>query len=154
MSEGAVRSVAGNLTGAGCRLGTRMTLARTKILKGAFVMADQSHPQTQTSTSPTTGVFALLKAKPGVTRERVMAIMPAEIRATVQLYLEGKIREWYSREDGRGGVFFLNTGDVAEAKSIMESLPLAKEDMLDHEYIPVGPLMPLRLLMANQSAKQ
>ena len=117
-------------------------------------MADHSHPQTQTSASPTTGVFALLKAKPGVTRERVMAIMPAEIRATVQLYLEGKIREWYSREDGRGGVFFLNTGDVAEAKSIMESLPLAKEDMLDHEYIPVGPLMPLRLLMANQSAKQ
>jgi hypothetical protein len=131
-----------------------MPLARTKILKGAFVMADQSQNQPQTSTSPTTGVFALLKAKPGVTRERVMAIMPAEIRATVQLYLDGKIREWYSREDGRGGVFFLNTRDVAEAKSIMESLPLAKEDMLDHEYIPVGPLMPLRLLMANQSARQ
>jgi hypothetical protein len=131
-----------------------MTLARTKILKGAFVMADQSHPQNQPPTPPTTGVFALLKAKPGVTRERVMAIMPAEVRATVQLYLEGKIREWYSREDGRGGVFFLNARDVAEAKSIMESLPLAKEDMLDHEYIPVGPLMPLRLLMANQSAKQ
>jgi hypothetical protein len=43
--------------------------------------------------------------------------------------------------------------DVAEAKSIMEALPLAKEDMLDHEYIPVGPLMPLRLLMGNQSAQ-
>jgi hypothetical protein len=54
----------------------------------------------------------------------------------------------------RGGVFLLNTGDVEEAKSIMESLPLAKEDMLDHEYIPVGPLMPLRLLMGSQSAKQ
>ena len=129
-------------------------------------MNDPSHAQTQTSNStipagdslvnrsPTTGVFALLKAKPGVTRERVMAIMPAEIRATVQLYLDGKIREWYSREDGRGGVFLLNTGDVEEAKSIMESLPLAKEDMLDHEYIPVGPLMPLRLLMGSQSAKQ
>jgi hypothetical protein len=83
-----------------------------------------------------------------------MAVMPAEIRATVQLYLDGKIREWYSREDGRGGVFLLNTGDVEEAKSIMESLPLAKEDVLDHEYIPVGPLMPLRLLMGSQSAKQ
>jgi hypothetical protein len=123
------------------------------ILKGAFVMSDQSHAQTQTSAPTTTGVFALLNAKPGVTRERVMAIMPAEIRATVQLYLDGKIREWYSREDGRGGVFLLNTRDVAEAKSIMETLPLAKEDMLDHEYIPVGPLMPLRLLMGNQSAK-
>jgi len=115
-------------------------------------MAEQSHAQTQTSVP--TGVFALLKAKPGVTRERVMAIMPAEIRATVQLYLDGRIREWYSREDGRGGVFLLNAGDVAEAKSIMESLPLAKEDMLDHEYIRVGPLLPLRLLMGNQPDKQ
>jgi hypothetical protein len=123
------------------------------ILKGAFVMTDQSHVQTRTSTPTTTGVFALLKARPGVTRERVMAIMPAEIRATVQLYLDGKIREWFSREDGRGGVFLLNTGNVAEAESIMESLPLAKENMLDHEYIPVGPLMPLRLLMGNQSTK-
>jgi hypothetical protein len=117
-------------------------------------MTNQSHTQTQPSTSTTTGVFALLKARPGVTREQVMAIMPAEIRATVQLYLDGKIREWYSREDGKGGVFLLNTGDVAEAESIMESLPLAKENMLDHEYIPVGPLMPLRLLMGNQPGKQ
>ena len=117
-------------------------------------MTDQSQAQTQTSTSTTTGVFALLKAKPSLTRELVMAIMPAEIRATVQLYLDGKIREWYSREDGRGGVFLLSTRDVAEAKSIMESLPLAKEGLLDHEYIPVAPLMPLRVLMGNQAAKQ
>src|SRR5919201_6390997 len=117
-------------------------------------MTDASHAATQPSTSPTTGVFALLKAKPGTTRERVMAIMPAEIRATVQLYLEGKIREWYAREDGKGAVFLLNTRDVAEARSIMESLPLAKEHMMDHEYIPVGPLMPLRLLMASQSPTQ
>ena len=117
-------------------------------------MTGQSHAETQTCSLSTTGVFALLKAKPGVTRERVMAIMPAEIRATVQLYLDGKIREWHSREDGMGGVFLLNTGDVAEAESIMEALPLAKEHMLDHEYIPVGPLMPLRLLMGNQPAKQ
>jgi hypothetical protein len=113
-----------------------------------------THAQTQTTTSTTIGVFALLKAKPGVTREQVMAIMPAEIRATVQLYLDGKIREWYAREDGRGGIFLLNADDVAEAESIMESLPLAKENLLDHEYIPVGPLMPLRLLMGSQSGKQ
>ena len=63
----------------------------------------------QTSTSTTTGVFAILTAKPGVKREEVMTIMPAEIRATVQLYLAGKIREWYAREDGKGSVFLLNT---------------------------------------------
>ena len=117
-------------------------------------MTDQSRPQPQPPTSTTTGIFALLTAKPGVTREQVMAIMPAEIRATVQLYLEGKIREWYAREDGRGAVFLLNARDVVEASSIMESLPLAKEDILDHEYIPVGPLTPLRLLLGSQPAKQ
>ena len=117
-------------------------------------MNDTTAQTSTASTSTTTGIFALLKARPGVTRERVMAVMPAEIRATVQLYLDGKIREWYSREDGRGGIFLLNTSDVAEAQSIMESLPLAKENLLDHEYIPVGPLMPLRLLMGSQSAKQ
>jgi len=98
----------------------------------------------------TTGVFALLKARPGVTREQIMTLMPAEIRATVQLYLDGKIREWHTREDGKGAVFLLNTADVAEAQAIMESLPLGREHLLDHEYIAVGPLMPLRLLLAGK----
>lgn len=115
-------------------------------------MTDQSHAQAQTSTATATGVFALLKAKPGVTREQVMAIMPAEIRATVQLYLEGKIREWYAREDGTGAFFLLSTTDVRDAKSIMEALPLAQANLLDHEYVAVGPLTPLRLLMGSQSA--
>ena len=117
-------------------------------------MTDPSHAQPQSPTSTTTGVFALLKPKSGVTREQVMAIMPAEIRATVELYLNGKIREWYAREDGKGAVFLLNTASLAEAESLMDSLPLAKEGLLDHEYIPVGPLMPLRLLLGSAPAKQ
>jgi hypothetical protein len=32
--------------------------------------------------------------------------------------------------------------------------PVAKENLLDHAYIPVVPLRPLRLLMASQSARQ
>lgn len=117
-------------------------------------MTDQSQAQTQSCATTTTGAFALLKARPGVKRDQIMAIMPAEIRATVQLYLAGKIREWYSREDGRGGVFLLNAKDVAEAQSIMEALPLAKANLLDHEYIPVSPLMPLGLLMGSQSVRE
>lgn len=117
-------------------------------------MTDPVSAHSQPSNATTTGVFALLKAKAGITREQVMALMPTEIRATVQLYLAGKIREWYTREDGRGAVFLLNTTDVAEARAIMESLPLARGNMLDHEYIPVGPLMPLRLLLGNPLVKQ
>ncbi len=93
--------------------------------------------------------MVILTVKAGVTREQVMAVMPAEIRQTLQLYLNGRIREWYSRSDGRGVVFLLNTNDVAEAQAIMEGLPLAKQDLMDHAYIAVGPLLPLRLLMAN-----
>jgi hypothetical protein len=117
-------------------------------------MTEQSHAQTQASASTITGVFALLTAKPGVTREQVMAFMPAEIRATVQLYLEGKIREWYARADGKGAVFLLNAKDEAEAESILESLPLAKEHLLDHSYMPVGPMKPLGLLLGAKSAPQ
>ena len=110
---------------------------------------NSSVAQAQTSSPTTTGVLVILTAKAGVKREQIMAVMPKEIRATVQLYLNGRIREWYSRGDGRGAVFLLDTRDVAEAHAVMERLPLAKENIMDHEYIAVGPLLPLRLLTAN-----
>jgi hypothetical protein len=117
-------------------------------------MTHPSVAQAQAASPTTTGVMVIITAKAGVTREQVMAVMPAEIRQTVQLYLNGKIREWYSRGDGRGVVFLLDTRDVAEAHTIMEGLPLAKENVMDHEYIAVGPLLPLRLLTANPERRQ
>jgi hypothetical protein len=122
-------------------------------LMGASITRS-STAQAETVSPPATGVIVLLTVKAGVAREHVMAVMPAEIRATVQLYLNGKIREWYSRGDGRGVVFLLDTRDVAEAKTIMEGLPLGKANLMDHEYIAVGPLLPLGLLMANPASQQ
>jgi hypothetical protein len=95
----------------------------------------------------TTEVMVILTAKQGVTRQQIMAIMPSEIRETVKLYLDGKIRQWYSRGDGKGAVFLIDAKTEDEARAIMEALPLAKEHLMDHEYIPVGPLMPLMGLM-------
>jgi hypothetical protein len=126
-----------------------VVLALTLGLIGATSTAHRSLAQAQATSSATTGVMVILTVKEGVTREQVMAVMPAEIRQTVQLYLGGKIREWYSRGDGRGAVFLLDSRDVAEAHAIMEGLPLAKQNLMDHEYIAVGPLLPLRLLTAN-----
>jgi hypothetical protein len=124
-------------------------LALTLTLIGATSMARPSVAQTLATSPTTTGVMVILTVKAGVTREQVMAVMPAEIRQTVQLYLNGKIREWYSRGDGRGVVFLLHAKDVAEAQATMEGLPLAKQNLMDHEYIAVGPLLPLGLLLAN-----
>jgi hypothetical protein len=102
----------------------------------------------------TTEVMVILTAKQGVTRQQIMNIMPAEIRATVKLYLDGKIRQWYSRGDGRGVILFLDAKTVDEAHAIMETLPLTKENLMDHEYIPIGPLMPLTGLISSGSARQ
>jgi hypothetical protein len=98
----------------------------------------------------TTEVLVIQTARQGITPEQIqqiVAIMPAEIRATVKLYFDGKIRQWYSRGDGRGVIFLVDAKTVDEARALMETLPLAKTNLMDHEYIPVGPLMPLRALM-------
>ena len=95
----------------------------------------------------TTEVLVIQTAKQGLTPQQVMAVIPAEIRATVNLYFDGKIRQWYSRGDGKGVVFLVDAKTEDEARAIVETLPLAKEQLMDHEYIPVGPLMPLRALL-------
>jgi hypothetical protein len=116
--------------------------------------------QSRSSTTPdlpsvaipkTTQVLVIETPREGVTFAQVFAVMPREARATVQLYLDGKIREWYSRGDGRGVVFLLDAKSVEEAREIMESLPLAKEQLMDSQYIPVGPLVPLRVLLGPRA---
>jgi hypothetical protein len=102
----------------------------------------------------TTEVMVVLTAKQGVTRQQIMSIMPAEVLATVKLYLDGTIRQWYSRGDGKGVVFFLDVKTVDEAHAVIEAMPLSKENLMDHEYIPVGPLMPLTGLIAGRADSQ
>ena len=104
-----------------------MTL--TAILTGVTLMASSSAAQAQAVSPTTTGVMVILTVKAGVAREQVMAVMPAEIRQTVQLYLNGKIREWYTRSDGRGAATAaalaevgatLGIADVEEAAGVAE----------------------------------
>jgi hypothetical protein len=95
----------------------------------------------------TTAVLVIETPRQGVTAQQIMAVIPQEIEATVRLYLGGKIREWYSRGDGKGVVFLVDAKTEDEARAVMETLPLAKQQLMDHQYIPVGPLMPLMALI-------
>src|SRR5262249_4362703 len=112
------------------------------------VLSGAASGVTGVPTPKTTGVLVIETPRQGVTPQQIMAVIPEEIRATVKLYLDGKSREWYSRSDGKGVIFLLDTKTEDEARALMEALPLAKGHLMDHEYIPVGPLMPLRALMA------
>jgi hypothetical protein len=110
-----------------------------------------SQESTGAAVPKTTEVMVIQTAKQGVTRQQIMAVIPAEIRATVKLYLDGKIRQWYSRGDGKGVVFLVDAKTEGEARALMETLPLAKEHLMDEQYIPVGPLIPLRTLAGPQA---
>jgi hypothetical protein len=99
--------------------------------------------------SPTTGVLTTLTVKSDVQRADIMKVMPNEVRDTVKLYLDGRIQQWWARSDGRGVVFVLNCTTVAEAKAITDTLPLSKANLATFEYMAIGPLAPLRMLIAE-----
>ena len=99
--------------------------------------------------APTTAVLTSLTIKADADRSKIPGVMPQEIRDTVRLYLDGKIQQWYARGDGRGVVFILNVASVADAKALMDALPLAKAGLATFEYTALSPLTPLRLLLAE-----
>jgi hypothetical protein len=41
--------------------------------------------------------------------EAARKVLPEEVRDTVQLYLQGKIDQWYVQKDQSGVVFMINT---------------------------------------------
>src|ERR1700722_18108750 len=87
----------------------------------------------QTPTAPkVTYVLATLTLK--VPREKIAPVMQDEVRDTVNLYLDGKIQQWYSRGDGKGVVFLLDCKSVEEAKAILEKLPLIKSNFASFDY--------------------
>ena len=124
------------------------------LLAFATALAPLARGQSAPPQPRITGVLAIYSPKPGVTVEQVMKIMPAEIRATVPLYLDGRIQQWFMRGDGRGVIFLLNCQDVAEARAIIETLPLSKENLMDEQFIPVGPLLPLGMLLKDSPASK
>src|SRR5215468_1104406 len=115
----------------------------------ATVLAPIAQGQSTPPQPKITGVLTILSPKPGVTVEQVMKVMPAEIRATVPLYLDGKIQQWFTRGDGKGVIFILNCKDEAEARALIKDLPLSKENLVDEQFIPIGPLLPLGILLRD-----
>ena len=127
-----------------------MTIARslksTALLVGT--VASLSLPASAQAPTPTTAVLVSLTIKPDADRAQLMKVLPDEVRATVKLYLDGKIQQWYSRSDGQGVLFIMNSTTVAEAKGLMDDMPLSKANLDNLEFTALGPLSPLRLLIA------
>jgi hypothetical protein len=96
---------------------------------------------------PTTRVLAIGRLTTGTTRDKIIPVMQQEVRDTVRLYLAGKLDQWFVRRDQNGVVFLLNVATVAEARTLLEKLPLGEAKLMEFDLIPRGPLSPLGILL-------
>ena len=124
-----------------------MPYAIASVLSKELLLSKQELITGATGTStPTTRILAIGTINPGVDQAKVLEILPNEVRETVNLYLDGKIDQWYSLQDRRGVVFILNVTDPTVAHEMLEKLPLGQTHLMSFELIPIGPLNPLRKL--------
>jgi hypothetical protein len=121
-------------------------LAAGLMLILSLIGSDSGYGQSMTPSIPTTKILAIGTVNPGVDSAKVLAILPDEVRSTVELYLDGKIDQWYSLQDRRGVAFILNVTDPAAAHEMLEKLPLGQAHLMSFELIRLGPLNPLRQL--------
>lgn len=94
-------------------------------------------------------VFAIYTVHSPLTPELRQQVMPKEVPATLQHYLEGKLEQFWFREN-IGPIFLLNVASLEEAKATMDSLPLVAGKHATYELMPVRPLLPLGLLIQGK----
>jgi hypothetical protein len=94
-------------------------------------------------------VFALYTVKGPLTPELRKDVMPHEVPATLKLYLEGQIEQFWFRENA-GPIFLMNVESVEQAKATLSKLPLVAQNLATLELIPVSPLLPLGLLIQGK----
>lgn len=126
-------------------------LAAGLTLIFSLIGPHSGYAQSAPPSTPTTKILAIGTVNPGVDPAKVFAILPNEVRDTVDLYLDGKIDQWYSQQERRGVVFILNVTDTAAAREMLEKLPLGQAHLMSFELIPLGPLNPLRQLQGMKT---
>jgi hypothetical protein len=91
-------------------------------------------------------VMAIGTLKP-LTPEQRRRYLPAEVPATLQLYLDGKMEQFWLRDREAGVIFLMSVDSVEEADGLLKALPLGQAGLLTFDLMPIGPLLPLGMLM-------
>jgi hypothetical protein len=94
-------------------------------------------------------VFAVASAKSTLTSDKLQQHMPDEVPATLKLYLDGKVEQFWFREKA-GPIFLMNVDSVEQAKATLDALPLVADGLMTYELMPVSPLIPLGHLIKNK----
>jgi hypothetical protein len=81
------------------------------------------------------------------TPEQRQQVMSKEVPDTLRLYLDGRIEQFWYRQDKPGVVFLMNVESVDQAKAAVEALPLVTGGFAQYELMQLGPLAPLGALL-------
>jgi hypothetical protein len=94
-------------------------------------------------------VFAIASATSALTPDKLQQHLPNEVPATLKLYLDGKVEQFWFRENA-GPIFLMETESIEQAKATLDALPLVADGLMSYELIPVTPLRPLGLLIQGK----
>ena len=94
-------------------------------------------------------VFAIASPTSTLTPDKLQQHMPDEVPATLQLYLAGKVEQFWFREKA-GPIFLMDVESVEQAEATLATLPLVADGLMTYELMPVGPLAPLGMLIQNK----
>ena len=138
--------------GKSIKAGRRTALA---VLIGLCIMlpavralaAEQVRLNVTGKTVPTTKILAVGRWTPKATADGVRPVLPAEVRDTVRLYLDGVIDQWFIQQDNSGVVFLLNVTDTDKARALLEKLPLGQAGLMEFQLTQLGPVSPLASLI-------
>ncbi|HUA79531.1 MAG TPA: hypothetical protein VL997_04105 [Dyella sp.] len=92
-------------------------------------------------------VMAIASPNTPLTPEVLKPHMAAEVRATLQHYLDGEVEQFWFVEKS-GPIFLMNVESVEQAKASLAKLPLVAAGLMSYELKAVGPLIPLGRLIA------
>jgi len=84
-------------------------------------------------------ILALEKDVPGIAPEQFHPHLRSEAARVWELYQAGALREIYFRQDRHAAVLVLKCATLEEAESLLESLPLVKQGLIEFEVIPLAP---------------
>ena len=118
-------------------------------LAPASALAQAPPPNSAVPTTKVLAIGHIVTAVAPADMAARRAIMPDEVRDTVNLYLAGKLDQWFVRQDGKGVVFLLNASSEAEAREMLSKLPLVRAGRMEFDLMALGPLSPLRYLMGD-----
>jgi len=95
-------------------------------------------------------LLALERELPWATPQAIQPLLQPEARRVWELYQAGVLRELYFNSDHHTAVFVLECRDVAEARQVLNGLPLVENGLIEFEIIPLAAYPGFERLFAPQ----